>query len=48
MTFLVIWLAGDVFNLVGVILQDLLPTMVNDAVNSERYECSLTLLSIVV
>ncbi|ORZ18950.1 PQ loop repeat-domain-containing protein [Absidia repens] len=27
MTFLVIWLAGDVFNLVGVILQDLLPTM---------------------
>ncbi|KAI8333082.1 PQ loop repeat-domain-containing protein [Chlamydoabsidia padenii] len=27
MTFLVIWLAGDVFNLMGVILQDLLPTM---------------------
>lgn len=29
MTFLVIWLAGDLFNLAGVILQDLLPTMVN-------------------
>ncbi|ORY92265.1 PQ loop repeat-domain-containing protein [Syncephalastrum racemosum] len=27
MTFLVIWLAGDLFNLAGVILQDLLPTM---------------------
>ncbi|KAI8377408.1 PQ loop repeat-domain-containing protein [Radiomyces spectabilis] len=27
LTFLVIWLAGDIFNLVGVILQDLLPTM---------------------
>ncbi|CAO3649655.1 unnamed protein product [Cunninghamella echinulata] len=27
MTFLVIWLAGDIFNLAGVILQDLLPTM---------------------
>lgn len=28
MTFLVIWLAGDVFNLLGVIMQDLLVTMV--------------------
>ncbi|CAO3607040.1 unnamed protein product [Cunninghamella blakesleeana] len=27
MTFLTIWLAGDIFNLAGVILQDLLPTM---------------------
>ncbi|CAO3625653.1 unnamed protein product [Mucor hiemalis] len=27
MTFLVIWLAGDVFNLLGVIMQDLLVTM---------------------
>lgn len=28
MTFLIIWLAGDVFNLLGVIMQDLLITMV--------------------
>ncbi|KAI9027350.1 PQ loop repeat-domain-containing protein [Phycomyces nitens] len=27
MTFLIIWLAGDIFNLAGVIMQDLLPTM---------------------
>ncbi|KAI7865193.1 PQ loop repeat-domain-containing protein [Spinellus fusiger] len=27
MTFLVIWLAGDIFNLIGVIMQDLLSTM---------------------
>ncbi|KAI8339765.1 PQ loop repeat-domain-containing protein [Chlamydoabsidia padenii] len=27
MTFLAIWLAGDLFNIIGVILQDLLPTM---------------------
>lgn len=28
MTFLIIWLAGDIFNLLGVIMQDLLVTMV--------------------
>jgi uncharacterized protein with PQ loop repeat len=28
MTFLVIWLAGDIFNLLGVIMQNLLITMV--------------------
>jgi hypothetical protein len=30
MTFLVIWLAGDVFNLLGVIMQNLLVTMVTN------------------
>lgn len=30
MPFLIIWLAGDLFNLVGVVLQGLLPTMVKE------------------
>ena len=37
MTFLVIWLAGDVFNLLGVIMQDLLVTMVMKIFSSGCY-----------
>lgn len=40
MTFLVIWLAGDVFNLLGVIMQDLLVTMVKgEKQNVKKKNC---------
>jgi hypothetical protein len=35
-SFLVIWLAGDVFNLIGVIMQDLLVTMVRKKKNKRK------------
>ncbi|KAL9541174.1 hypothetical protein PS6_010426 [Mucor atramentarius] len=40
MTFLVIWLAGDVFNLLGVIMQDLLVTMQGKQVDRHEEEVS--------
>lgn len=34
--FLIVWLAGDVFNILGAVLQGVLPTMVNFSAPSRR------------